>query len=500
VVVKVRVVRMTAYGAKAARLHLRYIERDGVDRDGSRGVLYGREGPERADSFAEPRAGEKHQFRMIVSPEDAVELDLTAYVRSYMGRVEKDLGQPLEWAAVNHYDTGHPHAHVVIRGVDGRGHEVRMDREYVSNGLRYRAQELATLELGPRTELELRRTREREIVQERYTSLDRELERRAEGNLVRLRTPERQPSAFGIDESTLTARLGFLEKLRLAERTSPTSWSLAEGWAAQLKETAARGDIIKQMHLDLRGDPSRYRIVAPGQALDLGGGEGVIHGRVAGKGLADELAGRYYAVIETASGMGYHVPLDLRAAEALRPGDLVSVRNVPAVEDPRSGEAKPPRIAVQREPLDLDAQVQHRGPVLLDELAARPVAPYGFGEAVRAASERRAALLRELGIAPSDPERSAKLRELERTTLGDRFAARSGQRFLEDMPATFNGRVELGERGGDGMRYAVVSDGARFVMVPAGEDLRVRAGQSVTLARGPDGKLRVRDLDKDRDR
>ena len=36
--------------------------------------------------------------------EDGAELDLTAYVRSYMARVEKDLGQPLEWAAVNHYD------------------------------------------------------------------------------------------------------------------------------------------------------------------------------------------------------------------------------------------------------------------------------------------------------------------------------------------------------------------------------------------------------------
>jgi hypothetical protein len=63
VVVKVRVVRTTAYGAKAAALHLRYIERDGVDRYGSKGALYGREGPERADSFAEPRAGEKHPFR-----------------------------------------------------------------------------------------------------------------------------------------------------------------------------------------------------------------------------------------------------------------------------------------------------------------------------------------------------------------------------------------------------------------------------------------------------
>jgi type IV secretory pathway VirD2 relaxase len=40
VVVKAHVVRMTASGAKAASLHLRYIERGGVDKDGSKGVLY----------------------------------------------------------------------------------------------------------------------------------------------------------------------------------------------------------------------------------------------------------------------------------------------------------------------------------------------------------------------------------------------------------------------------------------------------------------------------
>src|SRR5271170_6498494 len=34
VVVKARFVKMTPSGVKAARLHLRYIERDGVERDG----------------------------------------------------------------------------------------------------------------------------------------------------------------------------------------------------------------------------------------------------------------------------------------------------------------------------------------------------------------------------------------------------------------------------------------------------------------------------------
>ena len=44
----------------------------------------------------------KRQFRFIVSPEDAYDLDLTDYVRDLMKRVESDLGRSLEWAAVNH--------------------------------------------------------------------------------------------------------------------------------------------------------------------------------------------------------------------------------------------------------------------------------------------------------------------------------------------------------------------------------------------------------------
>ena len=100
VVVKAHVARLTATGAKAAKLHLRYIERDGVEKDGSKGVLYGADGPIGAAVFEQPRPEEKHQFRLIVSPEDAGELDLTDFVQRLMARVERDLGRRLEWAAV----------------------------------------------------------------------------------------------------------------------------------------------------------------------------------------------------------------------------------------------------------------------------------------------------------------------------------------------------------------------------------------------------------------
>src|SRR5579859_6987285 len=108
VVIKAHVQRLTSRGAGAAKLHLRYIERDGVEKDGSKGVLYGADGPLPAGGFGRPRVGEKHQFRIIVSPEDGAELDLKIYVQRLMGQLEQDLGRKVEWAAVNHYDTEHP--------------------------------------------------------------------------------------------------------------------------------------------------------------------------------------------------------------------------------------------------------------------------------------------------------------------------------------------------------------------------------------------------------
>jgi hypothetical protein len=71
---------------------------------------------------------------------------------------------------------------------------------------------------------------------------------------------------------------------------------------------------------------------------------------------------------------------------------------------------------------------------------------------------------------------------------------------LAEIPPTFQGRVQLKERGADGTPYAVVSDGTRFVMVQATPDLRAREGQVIALQRDRDGQWRARSPDMDRGR
>jgi len=158
VTVKARVVR---HGARSAPLniHLAYLERDGVARDGSPGRLFDAEGEvQDRHNFAERCADDRHHFRFIVSPEDATEMeDLRAFTRDLMANAERDLGTRLEWIAVEHHNTEHPHLHVLVRGRGDDRSDLVISRDYIREGMRARAQALVTLELGPRTEVEIRR-------------------------------------------------------------------------------------------------------------------------------------------------------------------------------------------------------------------------------------------------------------------------------------------------------------------------------------------------------
>ncbi|KAK0350394.1 hypothetical protein LTR94_029204, partial [Friedmanniomyces endolithicus] len=179
-VVKASLIRLAGKGGQAARAHMRYIQRDGVTREGLPGELYGPEA-DRADGgdFLKRTAGDRHQFRFIVSAEDGAEYpDLKPYVRRLMTQVEQDLGTKLDWVAVDHFNTERPHTHIVLRGVDDRGDNLVIAREYISHGLRERASELVTLDLGPRTDREIEARLRHDVDQERLTAIDRRLVRR----------------------------------------------------------------------------------------------------------------------------------------------------------------------------------------------------------------------------------------------------------------------------------------------------------------------------------
>jgi hypothetical protein len=122
------------------------------------------------------------------------------------------------------------------------------------------------------------------------------------------------------------------------------------------------------------------------------------------------------------------------------------------------------------------------------------LAPSGFGAEVGRALERRRAVLKGLGIAPDDPQKLAKLSELEVRAVGREMARGMGQTFLDGPPDRFRGRVQAAP---EGAPYVAVSDGARFVLVPASRELGALDGKQVVVALDARGRPTVQALDKD---
>jgi type IV secretory pathway VirD2 relaxase len=83
--------------------------------------------------------------------------DLKGFARDLMSQVEKDLGTKLDWVGVDHWNTDNPHLHIILRGCADDAKDLVIARDYVSEGMRARAQDLVTQELGPRTDRDIRR-------------------------------------------------------------------------------------------------------------------------------------------------------------------------------------------------------------------------------------------------------------------------------------------------------------------------------------------------------
>ena len=146
VAIKTRLVNLKQAGPRSTATHLRYIEREGVGRDDQPGQAFG-PATDSADlaAFEETGREDRHQFRFIVAPEDAEQLDdLRRYTRHLMSRMEADLWTSLDWVAVNHWNTDNPHTHIVLRGKDDAGKDLIISRDYIAQGMRGRASELAT--------------------------------------------------------------------------------------------------------------------------------------------------------------------------------------------------------------------------------------------------------------------------------------------------------------------------------------------------------------------
>jgi len=310
-IVKTRLVRLAGRALGAARAHLRYIQRDGVTRQGGAGELYGRDA-DRVDGkdFLERSGGDRHQFRFIVSAEDGAEYeDLKPYVRRLMAQAEQDLGTGLDWVAVDHFNTDQPHTHIVLRGVDDRGDNLIIAREYIAHGLRERAAELVTLDLGPRTDREIERRLRHDVEQERLTAIDRRLIRRMDDERI---VTARDNDPF--QQAVAAGRLRKLGTMGLAEDLGGGRWRLEEGLEDTLRRMGERGDIVRLMQRELTA--RRLAAERPDRVIS-GQLEQPLIGRLIRRGLSDEMRDRHYLLVDGVDGRVHY--LDIGRGDATEP-------------------------------------------------------------------------------------------------------------------------------------------------------------------------------------
>lgn len=493
VVIKARVVRHRGAKFRSAPLskHLSYLKRDGLTRDGADARMFDASS-EVADErgFAERCADDRHHFRFIVSPEDAAEMqDLRAFTRELMTDVERDLGTRLDWVAVDHWNTDNTHVHVLVRGRADDGADLVISRDYISRGLRDRAAERVTLELGPRSEIEIRSELEREVDADRWTGLDRALRAAADDGAG---VADLRPGANEHDgdlRRLMCGRVAKLERLGLAEQLAPGCWTLKPGIEDTLRDLSIRGDVIKTMHRAM-SDQGRVPDVARFAIHGEEAGDPVI-GRLIARGLDDELKGSAYAVVDGVDGRTHHLKFsDLEMTGDALPGAIVEAR---VYEDAQGGR----RLSLAtRSDLSVEAQVKAQGATWIDRqlIANEPVASgAGFGAEVQEAMQRRVDHLAGEGLARRQGQRVIFARDLLKTLQRrelDATAARlSAATGLQHRPSAegdhvagiYRQRVTLASG-----RFAMIDDGLGFELVPWRPALEQRLGEQVSgvMARG----------------
>jgi type IV secretory pathway VirD2 relaxase len=436
-------------------------------------------------SFADRCESDRHHFRFIVSPEGAEQLsDLKAFTRDLMAQAERDLGTSLDWIGADHWNTDNPHIHLIVRGRADDGGDLVIARDYISHGLRARSAHLATLELGPRSDLEISRDLEAHIEAERWTKLDRALAREAarhEG-VIDLR-PGDDARADWQTRAAMIGRLQKLERFGLAEPLGPGRWHLSEDAEPVMQALGERNDIIKRIHRGL-ADQHIQRSVAD-FALDSRDGTWPLTGRLVSRGLDDELQGTAYAVIDGVDGRAHHVRLaDLHAASDAAPSSIVELRQF-------KDAAGRPRVALAvRSDLSIEAQVQAGGATWLDrQLVGRESASLssgGFGRKVRDAMDARLEHLVGQGLARRQGQRVVFVRDLldtlrrrELEAAAARISANTGLPYHpaqegEPVAGTYRQRLDLASG-----RFALIDDGLGFSLVPWSPSLERLLGRQV---------------------
>lgn len=278
------------------RAHGVYIARESATQDPSH-AGFGHAGREVdvAETLRDwQESGDERLWKIIISPEFGERLDLERLTRDVVKQAERDLGTPLEWVAVTHFNTEHPHVHLIVRGRRADGAPLTLPRSYVQHGLREAAGKACTLQLGPRTELDAIAAEEREVSERRYTSLDRTIERRAiEAGDPRFLHVQIAPVSADVRQQHVSSRLAALQTMGLAEPVAPDEWRVRRDFQTVLRAMQRANDRQKMLagKGSLLSDERLQIVVTNARQIRELQGRVLVHGE-------EEQGSRHYMLLE----------------------------------------------------------------------------------------------------------------------------------------------------------------------------------------------------------
>lgn len=327
------------------RAHGRYLARESATFEANQKAVGFSAERENIDPSTEldrwQRAGDPLLWKLIVSPEFGDRADLPQLTRELMRRVAQDLNTDVTWVAVAHHNTEHPHVHVALRGVRADGQPLQLDRDYIKHGLRGVAEELCTAQLGYRTEMDAEEAERREVMEVRFTSLDRRLLQTATGASesgdLHVR-PESTAAGMSrsarVREQHVAARLAFLESMGLATATSPGSWIVRRDYESVLRAMQRTND--HQKTLSAHGVlPSDERLSI--EVLQWQNHPEGVQGRILVHGQ-EEFSGRGYLMLEGTDArihfIQYSPEMEMaRSQGGLRTNAFVRLRRIFGIND-----------------------------------------------------------------------------------------------------------------------------------------------------------------------
>ena len=357
-------------------------------------------------------------------------------------------------------------------------------RDYVTHGIRQRASELLTLELGPEDEFEQQLKLAREVEADRFTRLDRSILKHVDQSYLTVSSlPPQEPQAH----TAHVRRLKHLSDMGLAVERQTGVWEIVSDMERKLRSLGQRNDIIATMHRAMR----QAGIDRPAGNFAIFHAEVApkpIMGQVAALGLTDEITDRHYIVIDGTDGRVHYADIGRVRPEALpEKGMVVSVEASKHQDDERLLT----RLRIQSY-LTFEKLAEAEGVTWLDRelVATLPVhmANQGFGaEAEIALNQRRQWLIAQ-GLGQLDSEGAFQAKPKLFETLRQREYQHATHVLSKELGLSHHAPIEGEQISGTftksvklaSGKYAIIQKAQEFTLVPWRPDMEPMRGKNIT--------------------